>query len=106
MSNLIIYVMRILIIIVSFIILIFTSYEDYKHRIVSNYWWIILLAIGCLNIILLNFSLYNDYGMFVPEIMFIIQPINITIGLVLSYILYKLGFFGGADFKAAASITL
>ncbi|MBD3227136.1 MAG: hypothetical protein GF329_03025 [Candidatus Lokiarchaeota archaeon] len=104
--NLILYILRILIIIVSFIILIFASFEDYKYRIVSNYWWIILLAIGCFNIVLLNFSLYYNYGSFVQEIMLIIQPINIVLGLVLSYILYKSGLFGGADFKAAASITL
>ncbi|TFF98079.1 MAG: hypothetical protein EU547_02640 [Promethearchaeota archaeon] len=88
----------------AFVALIAASIADYRKRIVSNFWWIILIIIAIAKIFAIN--LYILIYLPGSEIPLIPQIFGIIIGLVISVILYWIKLYGGADFKTSVSISL
>lgn len=79
--------------------LTYASYSDWKTREVDDKLWILFSSIGiALNLIDLSFQ-------YSPQILMLII-ISISLISLISFMLYYLGFFGGADAKALIAISL
>lgn len=78
--------------------LLFACYSDIKKRSVSNKVWLVMLA-GSIFFITYEFSLYKELilGSLIMSAGFII---------ILAYILFYIGAFGGADAKALMVLSL
>ena len=82
----------------SLLILAYACYSDIRKRSVSNIVWLVMAGVGIA---------FAGYGAVVQGMSFLIPlvfPVIIT-GAV-SYIFFRLGFFGAADAKALISIAL
>jgi len=89
--------------------LLIASYYDYKKRIIPNFIWKIMGIIGIVKIILIDWFYYNLYLEINPIfILFLIsiQGLSFLLSISLSFIFYRIGIFGGADFKCAVIISL
>ena len=78
--------------------LLYACYSDIKKRRVTNNVWLIML-VGSIFFISYEFSLYKEL---------ILRPLIISAGfiLILAYILFYIGAFGGADAKALIVMSL
>ncbi len=78
--------------------LLYACYSDIKKRSVANNVWLVMLA-GSIFFISYEFSLYKELTL---------QPLLISAGFIfiLTYILFQIGAFGGADAKALIVLSL
>ncbi len=82
-----------------FIMLSYASFSDWKAREVDDKLWILFSFIGItLNAVELYFY-YNSQ-------LLMLVIISISLSSIISFTLYYLGFFGGADMKALLVISL
>jgi Flp pilus assembly protein protease CpaA len=84
---------------ITIIILIITSYQDYKNRIIPDKYWAILITLS-----------FPSYIYWILEIASseekIISIINIILSLIIAFLLFFLGSFGGGDSKALIVLSL
>jgi preflagellin peptidase FlaK len=78
--------------------LLYACYSDIKKRSVTNKVWLAMLA-GCIFFISYEFSLYKEL---------ILRPLIFSAGfiIILAYLLFYIGAFGGADAKALMVMSL
>ncbi|MHA1232609.1 MAG: prepilin peptidase [Candidatus Helarchaeota archaeon] len=95
---------------VLFTVLFFASIEDIKYREISNKCWKFLIGVGLLKITTINIiiylfsSSYNSQSLTITPIF--MELIQLSIGIIIGFILYRVGLFGGGDFKAVIVISL
>jgi archaeal preflagellin peptidase FlaK len=80
------------------IVLVYTSYRDWKVREVSDRVWVIYGPIA-LALSLASFLLYNP-----PQLFYFIISVGVTVGF--AFLLFYTSGFGGADAKAFMCIAL
>lgn len=78
--------------------LLYSCYSDIKKRSVTNNVWLVML-VGSIFFISYDFSLYKDLTL---------RPLIISAGFIfiLTFILFQIGAFGGADAKALIVLSL
>jgi len=82
----------------SLLILAYACYSDARKRSVTNIVWLVMVGVGIA---------FAGYGAVVQGMSFLILPIfSATITGAVSYIFFRLGFFGAADAKALICIAL
>ena len=82
----------------SLLILAYACYSDIRERRVSNIVWVVMASVG------IAFAGYSTVVQGVSLLILIISSVTIT-GTV-SYIFFRLGFFGAADAKALICIAM
>jgi preflagellin peptidase FlaK len=85
-------------VVLALLILAYSCYSDMRKRSVSNIVWLVMAGVGIA---------FAGYGAVVQGISFLIPLVfSVVITSVVSYIFFRLGFFGAADAKALICIAL
>jgi preflagellin peptidase FlaK len=82
------------------IMLLISSYEDFKKREVDDRIWLIFSPIGIIITFIEYFLKYIDFSYL------ILYVLSIVITIIVSIIIYYLKFVGGADSKALITLSL
>jgi preflagellin peptidase FlaK len=86
-------------ILVSLIFLIYSSWHDIRKREVSNKVWLVFAPIGlCLSLLHISSSVDRSFP--------ILMATSVTVTTGLSFLLFYLGLFGGADAKALICLSI
>jgi preflagellin peptidase FlaK len=89
---------NILILVFCFSCLIYASWRDLKSRSVTNRLWLLMIAVGIP---------LASYNLFIHRIPFLILlTFSLLFTFALSYLLFRLRLFGGADAKSLICISL
>ena len=80
-------------------ILILTSFEDYKNRLIPDKYWAILIGLALPSYIYWVSQLASSDEK-------IVSIINIILSIIIAFILFFLGSFGGGDSKALIVLSL
>lgn len=75
----------------------YSAYSDLKTREVSNWVWVIYLPLAC---IILGFKLFLN-----PQLL-TVSLISVAVTAGLSFLVFYVGLFGGADFKAFICLSI
>lgn len=84
--------------IVCMFILVYACYLDIKERHVTNLLWLLMIAVG------ISFAIYDIITLGKPYLSEFIYSVVFTSAL--SYLFFKLNFFGGADAKCLMAISV